>query len=257
MPQCHRLRHVYHSMDEFTDTIMSYISFCQKKCTKTITYFSNNKSWFNAELRQLYRKKEESFRTGDKRNSRRQNKKARKQKFKKVIKVDKQQYCKVFRPSKTTERRLPFLSLSLIPPGRSFFVDFYSAYNTIVSEVLQENLITVHIPGSSCTWVINFPSDKKQFLRRGQNISEHWVFSIFQHWHTTSLCPFTPLILALHTWLCFQWCICVIGLITVESSCYLYIQCNINYNWAKVQYLYIKFCQRCVWPKKKIIIHAR
>jgi len=54
-------------LDELTDTVTSYISFCEDMCvpTKTFCTYNNNKPWFTARLRQLRRAKEEAYRGGD------------------------------------------------------------------------------------------------------------------------------------------------------------------------------------------------
>ncbi|XP_051555938.1 uncharacterized protein LOC127442139 [Myxocyprinus asiaticus] len=55
-------------LDELTDTVKSYISFCEDMCISTRTYlkFNKDKLWFTAELRQLYQAKEDAYRVGDK-----------------------------------------------------------------------------------------------------------------------------------------------------------------------------------------------
>ena len=55
-------------LDELTDTVTSYISFCEEVCvpTKTFRIFNNNKPWFTPNLRQLRQAKEEAYRNGDK-----------------------------------------------------------------------------------------------------------------------------------------------------------------------------------------------
>ncbi|KAI4885374.1 hypothetical protein NFI96_004923 [Prochilodus magdalenae] len=54
-------------LDEYTDTVTSYISFCEDSCisTKSQVRYSNNKPWFTAELKQPRREEEEAFRSGD------------------------------------------------------------------------------------------------------------------------------------------------------------------------------------------------
>ncbi|KAK0147933.1 hypothetical protein N1851_012393 [Merluccius polli] len=54
-------------LDTFTDTVTSYISFCEEVCvpTKTFRTFNNNKPWFTAKLSQLRQAKEEAYRNGD------------------------------------------------------------------------------------------------------------------------------------------------------------------------------------------------
>ncbi|KAK3507224.1 hypothetical protein QTP70_011003 [Hemibagrus guttatus] len=55
-------------LDELTDTVTSYISFCEDMCilTRTFLSFSNNKPWFSGKLIQLCRAKQDAFRSGDK-----------------------------------------------------------------------------------------------------------------------------------------------------------------------------------------------
>ncbi|KAK0141932.1 hypothetical protein N1851_020403 [Merluccius polli] len=54
-------------LDTFTDTVTSYISFCEEVCvpTKTFRTVKNNKPWFTAKLSQLRQAKEEAYRNGD------------------------------------------------------------------------------------------------------------------------------------------------------------------------------------------------
>ncbi len=47
-------------LDERTDTMIAYISFCEYMCVCTY-----NKSWFTAKLKQLYQAKEEVYRSGN------------------------------------------------------------------------------------------------------------------------------------------------------------------------------------------------
>ncbi|KAI5102804.1 gastrula zinc finger protein XlCGF28.1-like [Silurus meridionalis] len=56
------------SLDELTDTVISYISFCKDMCvpTKTFCKFSNNKPWFTAKLKKLRHAKEDAYRGEDK-----------------------------------------------------------------------------------------------------------------------------------------------------------------------------------------------
>ena len=54
-------------LHELTDTVTSYISFCEDMCvpTKTFHTYNNNKPWFSGKLRQLRQAKEEAYRSGD------------------------------------------------------------------------------------------------------------------------------------------------------------------------------------------------
>ncbi|KAI2657495.1 putative RNA-directed DNA polymerase from transposon BS [Labeo rohita] len=51
-------------LDELTDTVTSYISFCEDMCVPTRTYltFNNDKPWFSAKLKQLRQAKENAYR---------------------------------------------------------------------------------------------------------------------------------------------------------------------------------------------------
>ncbi|KAK3569844.1 hypothetical protein QTP86_006055 [Hemibagrus guttatus] len=54
-------------LDELTETVTSYISFCEDMCIPTRTYlsFNNDKPWFTSKLRHLRQAKEDAFRNGD------------------------------------------------------------------------------------------------------------------------------------------------------------------------------------------------
>ncbi|KAL0148259.1 hypothetical protein M9458_056405 [Cirrhinus mrigala] len=55
-------------LDELTETVTSYISFCEDMCIPTRTYltYNNDKPWFTAKLRQLSQAKEDAYKYGDK-----------------------------------------------------------------------------------------------------------------------------------------------------------------------------------------------
>ena len=52
----------------YTDAVMSYISFCEDVCipTRTRVSYNNDKPGFTARLKQLRFEKEEAFKSGDK-----------------------------------------------------------------------------------------------------------------------------------------------------------------------------------------------
>ncbi|KAK3505712.1 hypothetical protein QTP70_004358, partial [Hemibagrus guttatus] len=54
-------------LNELTETVTSYISFCEDMCIPTRTYlsFNNDKPWFTSKLRHLRQAKEDAFRNGD------------------------------------------------------------------------------------------------------------------------------------------------------------------------------------------------
>ncbi len=53
---------------ELTETVTSYISFCEDMCIPTRTHltYNNDKPWFTAKLRKLRQAKEDAYRKGDK-----------------------------------------------------------------------------------------------------------------------------------------------------------------------------------------------
>ena len=56
------------SLDEYTEAVTSYISFCEDCCvpSRTRVSYNNDKHWFTAKLRRLRLDKEEAFWSGDK-----------------------------------------------------------------------------------------------------------------------------------------------------------------------------------------------
>ncbi|KAL0195062.1 hypothetical protein M9458_008634 [Cirrhinus mrigala] len=54
-------------LDELTETVTSYISFCEDLCIPTRTYltYNNDKPWFTEKLRHLRQAKEDAYRKGD------------------------------------------------------------------------------------------------------------------------------------------------------------------------------------------------
>ncbi|KAK3507782.1 hypothetical protein QTP70_000375 [Hemibagrus guttatus] len=61
-------RSTTNSLDEYTDTVSSYIYFCEDSIIPTCTRvsYNNDKAWFTAKLRWLRSEKEAAFRSGDK-----------------------------------------------------------------------------------------------------------------------------------------------------------------------------------------------
>ncbi len=53
-------------LDELTETVTSYISFCEDIPTRTFLSFNNDKPWFTGKLKQLRQAKEDAYRSGDK-----------------------------------------------------------------------------------------------------------------------------------------------------------------------------------------------
>jgi len=55
------------NLDELTETVTFYISFCEDICilTRTSLTFNNDKPWFTAKLRHLRQAKEDAYTNGD------------------------------------------------------------------------------------------------------------------------------------------------------------------------------------------------
>ncbi len=56
------------NLDEYTEAVTSYISFCEDSCvpSRTRVSYNNDKPWFTARLRQLRLEKDAAFKCGDK-----------------------------------------------------------------------------------------------------------------------------------------------------------------------------------------------
>ncbi|KAK3548172.1 hypothetical protein QTP70_005203 [Hemibagrus guttatus] len=78
---------------------------------------------------------------------------------------------------------LHFILQHLNSPGsyaRILFVDFSSAFNTIVPTLLRDKLFQLNVPDSMCSWITDFLTDRRQFMRLGTHVSD------FQHISTGS-----------------------------------------------------------------------
>ncbi|KAL0199142.1 hypothetical protein M9458_007682, partial [Cirrhinus mrigala] len=52
--------------------------------------------------------------------------------------------------------------------ARILFVDFSSAFNTIIPDILQNKLSQLSVPTSICQWITNFLTDRQQLVRLGK-----------------------------------------------------------------------------------------
>ncbi len=93
---------------------------------------------------------------------------------------------------------LHFTLQHLDRPGtyvRILFVDFSSAFNTIIPDTLQNKLAQLSVPTSVCQWINSFLTDRQQLVRLGKYTSST---------RTTSTgapqgCVLSPLLFSLHT----------------------------------------------------------
>ncbi|KAK3523467.1 hypothetical protein QTP86_033596, partial [Hemibagrus guttatus] len=93
---------------------------------------------------------------------------------------------------------LHFILQHLNSPGsyaRIRFVDFSSAFNTIVPAQLRDKLFQLNVPDSMCSWITDFLTDRRQFVRLGTHVSD------LQHISTGSPqgCVLSPLLFSLYT----------------------------------------------------------
>ncbi|KAK3527699.1 hypothetical protein QTP86_034173 [Hemibagrus guttatus] len=93
---------------------------------------------------------------------------------------------------------LHFILQHLDSPGsyaRILFVDFSSAFNTIIPALLRDKLFQLNVPDSMCSWITDFLTDRRQFVRLGTHVSD------LQHISTGSPqgCVLSPLLFPLYT----------------------------------------------------------
>ncbi|KAK3505634.1 hypothetical protein QTP70_021029 [Hemibagrus guttatus] len=93
---------------------------------------------------------------------------------------------------------LHFILQHLDSPGsyaRILFVDFSSAFNTIIPALLRDKLFQLNVPDSMCSWITDFLTDRRQFMRLGTHVSD------LQHISTGSPqgCVLSPLLFSLYT----------------------------------------------------------
>ncbi|XP_078126065.1 uncharacterized protein LOC144530383 isoform X3 [Sander vitreus] len=223
------------SLDEYTEAVTSYISFCEDCCVPSCTRvsFTNDKPWFTAKLRRLRLDKADAFRSGDK-----DRLKEAKYKFSKAPKKPRTTGLNDFRPialssvvMKSFERlvlsHLKAITDPLLDPlqfayranrsvddavnlalhyilrhldsagtyARILFVDFSSAFNTIIPALLQEKLSQLGVPDSTCRWITDFLSDRKQHVKLGKDFSNSQTIST----GSPQGCVLSPLLFSLYT----------------------------------------------------------
>ncbi|XP_034095204.1 uncharacterized protein LOC117561737 [Gymnodraco acuticeps] len=79
--------------------------------------------------------------------------------------------------------------------ARILFVVFSSAFNTIIPALLQDKLSQLHVPVSTCRWITDFLSDRKQHVRLGKHLSDSRTISI----GSPQGCVLSPLLFSLYT----------------------------------------------------------
>ena len=79
--------------------------------------------------------------------------------------------------------------------ARILFVDFSSAFNTIVPDILHTKLTQLTVPSSTCQWITNFLTDRKQQVRMGNITSSTRTVST----GAPQGCVLSPLLFSLYT----------------------------------------------------------
>ena len=82
--------------------------------------------------------------------------------------------------------------------ARILFVDFSSAFNTILPALLQDKLSQLNVPDSLCRWITHFLTDRRQFVRLGKTVSDSVSIST----GSPQGCVLSPLLFSLYTNCC-------------------------------------------------------
>ncbi|KAK3530839.1 hypothetical protein QTP70_002870 [Hemibagrus guttatus] len=152
--------------------------------------YNNDKPWFTAKLRRLRSEKEAAFRSGDR------------GKYKGITDPLPDPLQFAYRANRSVDdavnMALHFILQHLDSPGsyaRILFVDFSSAFNTIIPALLRDKLFQLNVPDSMCSWITDFLTDRRQFVRLGTHVSD------LQHISTGSPqgCVLSLLLFSLYT----------------------------------------------------------
>ncbi len=93
---------------------------------------------------------------------------------------------------------LHFILQHLDRPGtyeRILFVDFSSAFNTIIPDTLQNKLTQLSVPTSICRWITSFLTDRQQLVRLGKYSPSTRTIST----GAPQGCVLSPLLFSLYT----------------------------------------------------------
>ncbi|KAI2658156.1 putative RNA-directed DNA polymerase from transposon BS [Labeo rohita] len=93
---------------------------------------------------------------------------------------------------------LHYILQHLDKPGtyaRILFVDFSSAFNTIIPDILQNKLSQLSVPTSICQWITSFLTDRQQLVRLGKLTSSTRTIST----GAPQGCVLSPLLFSLYT----------------------------------------------------------
>ena len=85
--------------------------------------------------------------------------------------------------------------------ARIFFVDYSSAYNTIIPQKLFEKIQNVGVPRSMCRWILDFLLNRPQVVKIGGNLSS----SLTSSTGTPRGCVLSPMLYSLFTYDCLSY----------------------------------------------------
>ncbi|XP_078146327.1 uncharacterized protein LOC144542854 [Centroberyx gerrardi] len=71
----------------------------------------------------------------------------------------------------------------------------HSAFNTIIPALLQDKLSQLSVPDSTCSWITDFLSDRKQHVKLGKHVSDSRTIST----GSPQGCVLSPLLFSLYT----------------------------------------------------------
>ena len=79
--------------------------------------------------------------------------------------------------------------------ARILFVNFSLVFNTTIPDILHSKLTQLAIPASTCQWITNFLTDRRQQVRLGKITSSTWSIST----GAPQGCVLSPLLFSLYT----------------------------------------------------------
>uniref|UniRef100_A0A8C5AV64 Reverse transcriptase domain-containing protein n=1 Tax=Gadus morhua TaxID=8049 RepID=A0A8C5AV64_GADMO len=79
--------------------------------------------------------------------------------------------------------------------ARLLFIDYSSAFNTIIPDILINKLLGLHLPASTCAWIKDFLSNRPQQVRLGPHLSSPLTLST----GSPQGCVLSPLLYTLYT----------------------------------------------------------
>ncbi|KAI3357177.1 hypothetical protein L3Q82_015638, partial [Scortum barcoo] len=143
-------------LDGYTSSVLSYLKFCTDAVlpTKTIKVFPNQKPWLDSTVKPLLKACD-------------------------ALPTDRQRMqSPLALHTALTHLQLPNTYV------RMLFVDFSSAFNTVIPDKLILKLHNLGLPSSLCHWIRDFLTNRPQVVRIW---GQHILYTGPEHRHTTGL----------------------------------------------------------------------